>query len=194
MKTVGKGAELRANSEIQAIGLGDVSTMHNFRVEIEKGALTAAPITQRELSYFEWSIITNPMEIDGDREYTSNDLLAPGPDSDIIPDSMENGDDEEQGSDRIDNIQENGRLLEEESHQPSQSINPMRPNTHVPPPGPLKGYEYTKFNPTPINPNSPGVNSYMCVSQADALAALEDLKKNLESTPRHWKRLQGSRD
>ena len=138
MKTVGKGAELRANSGIQAIGLSDVFTMggnHNFRVEIEKGALTAAPTTQRQLSYFEWSIITNPMEIDGDREYTSNDLLAPGPDSDIIPDSMENGDDEEQGSDRIDNIQENGRLLEEESHQPSQSINPMRPNTHVPPPG-----------------------------------------------------------
>jgi hypothetical protein len=36
-----------------------------FRVAIEKGTLAAADPMERELSYFEWSIVTDPMEIDG---------------------------------------------------------------------------------------------------------------------------------
>ena len=178
METKGEGAELKAKSGIQAIRQGNVSMMagnHNFRVAIEKGALSSALTAQREPSYFEWSIVTNPMEIDGDREYRNVDPLAP----DTIPDSMDNGDKEEQGPDGINNIEENGRLLEEEFHQHSSPINAVHRNTQLPQPGPLKGYNYTEFNPTPINPNSARVNSYMRVSQADACTALEDLKKIL---------------
>ena len=168
-----KGEELRAQSE------GDVSTMagnHNFRVAIKKGTLAAAPTIQRKISYFEWSIVTDPIEVDGDREYSRDDL-DPSSDTLAIPDSMENGDEE---PDRINNIEENGRSLEEEPHRHSLSINSMHPDSHwhLPQPSPLKGYEYTEFNPTPVNPNSRRVDS-MWVSQADALAALEDLKKIL---------------
>ena len=79
--------EPRAHFIIRPIKLGDVSVMagdhptqSKFCVAIEKGALTAAPMTQRELSYFEWSIVTDPTEIDSNVEYTGT--------SKIIPDSM----------------------------------------------------------------------------------------------------------
>jgi hypothetical protein len=42
-----------------------------FRVAIEKGALAAAP--PRGSAYFEWSIVTDPVEIDGAEEYGSED-------------------------------------------------------------------------------------------------------------------------
>jgi hypothetical protein len=75
----------------------------------------------------------------------------------------------------IDNIEGNASLLlEEEPHHHSLSINLMNPNTQLPHLSRLEGYKYTGFNPTPINPN---IDSYMRVSQTDALAALEDLKK-----------------
>ena len=51
--------------EIQAIKKSDTSTtaadhpmQTTFRVAIEKGILAAAPPIQRELPYFEWSIVT----------------------------------------------------------------------------------------------------------------------------------------
>ena len=176
METEGNGVEL--------VRQGDLSTMagnHNFHVVIPKGALAATPITQGELSYFEWYIVTDPMEIDGDKEYSHENLPTPGSSSDTIQDSMENRDEEGDRPDKIDNIEEDGRSVEEEEpHQHLLSINPLHLNTLLPQPaGPLKGYEYTEFNPTPINPNLPGVNSYMRMSQGDALAALEDLKKIL---------------
>ena len=97
---------------------------------------------------------------------------------------LENGDEQEQESDRINNIEENWRLLEvEPPHQHSLSTNPLHPNTHLPQSGALQGYEYTEFNPTPINPNSPRVDFHMCVSQDDALTALEDFKKIM--SPHH---------
>ena len=118
-----KGEELRAQSE------GDVSTMagnHNFRVAIKKGTLAAAPTIQRKISYFEWSIVTDPIEVDGDREYSRDDL-DPSSDTLAIPDSMENGDEE---PDRINNIEENGRSLEEEPHRHHCQLIPCIP-THT---------------------------------------------------------------
>lgn len=52
-------------------------------------------------------------------------------------------------------------------------------DTHpsLPPPSLLKGYEYTTFNPTPINPNLPGTS--VRPTQAGVFAAMEDLRKVL---------------
>ena len=65
METENKGPEIKADSGV------DVSTMagnHNFRVAIEKGALAATPTIQRKISYFEWSIVTEPIEIELGKE------------------------------------------------------------------------------------------------------------------------------
>ena len=52
--------------------------------------------------------------------------------------------------------------------------------TNIHSPVPLKGYEYTTFNPTPINWNSPGTAAYQPhPTQPDVLVAMEDLKKIL---------------
>jgi hypothetical protein len=85
METANKEPEIEANFE------GDVSTMagnYNFRVAIKKGNLAATPTIQRKIFYFEWSIVTEPIKIDGpwESEYSRDD--------DTTPDSMENGDDE----------------------------------------------------------------------------------------------------
>jgi hypothetical protein len=89
---------------------------------IKKGVLSAVAPKQRELCYFKWSIVTDPTEIDGTKEYSSEEN----------PDSMDNGDDDK-GLDEIDNIETNGRVLEtEETHHPLPSINPPHINTHFP--------------------------------------------------------------
>ena len=59
---------------IQVIRQGDASEMpgdHDrqgrswFQVDVDADRLAATP--QREFSYFEWSIVTDPTEIDGER-------------------------------------------------------------------------------------------------------------------------------
>jgi hypothetical protein len=141
-----------------------------FWVAIDTERLAATP---RELSYFEWSIITDPMEInEEDSEAADGDLEN---DSDAEPESMDNGD-EVNVLDGIDNIEESGGNLDDnwqENDLSSQSPGP---------PAVLEGYEYTKFDHTPINYNSPaiaGPSSHMCPTQLDVLAAMEDLEKIL---------------
>jgi hypothetical protein len=136
-----------------AIPIGG-ATQTVFRVQTTEGALSAAPV-----SYFEWSILTDPVEIDGAKEDVSNNLN---------PESMDDGD-EENEPDGIDNIEMNGRDLENDQNDSLiPHLHNLQPSTATP----LKGYEYTQFNPTPINHNS----GTMRVSQSDALAALEELK------------------
>jgi hypothetical protein len=65
----------------------------HFQVELKVGILPSAPA--RELSYFEWHITTDPMEIDGGREDCSGDH---------IEDAEENCDPES-----MDNLNEDGR-------------------------------------------------------------------------------------
>ena len=140
---------------------------------VKEGALDAVP--PRELSYFEWSIATNSVEIDGSRDgsrdVTTEDPL--GAKENDEPESMDN-DNEANGPDQIDNLQESGRSLDdEETHQslPPPLINLA--HTHI-----LKKYEYTAFNPTPINHNSSGTAAYMPhPTQPEVLTAMEDLKK-----------------
>jgi hypothetical protein len=159
-----------AHPEIQVIEQSDAANASEaaashlnrsrFRIEVKGEALTAAPA--RSLSYFEWSIATDPMEIDGGGEDSSEDCVE-GAEENGKPESMDN-EDEDNGPDQIDNVEESGRNIDDED---------------TPNPRPLKGYEYTTFNPTPT-PNSSATTTYTPYPiQADVLAAMEDLKKNL---------------
>ena len=138
-----------------------------FRVVIEKGTLIAAPPIQRQPSYFEWSIVTDPMDIDGTKEYISNDDQNSG------AGSMENIlDDDENEPDRIENLTDNGRALEDEEIHHSTPLINSNPHQGVH----LEGYEYTQFNPTNYHGNS---SAHMRVSQNDAVKALEGLQRVL---------------
>ena len=142
-----------------------------FHVAIEKEALTAVPSGD---SCFLWSIVTDPMEIDSVDEVSGEVESADGERIDE-PESSKDEGDNGGGPDGIDNVEEIGRALDNaEAHQ----LLSLYPNITLPGPGPLKGYECTKFNSTLINYNSPG-NVYILPTQPDALAALVDLKQIL---------------
>jgi len=173
-----------AHPEIQITEQGDApeepSSLNRsrFRVVVEEGALAA--VSPRESSFFEWSIVTDPMEIDdsedGSGDATPEDAL--GAEENREPESMDNKD-EANGPDQIDNLEESGRNLDNEETQ--RSLPPQINLAHV---NILKRYEYTTFNPTPVNRNSPGTAPYMPhPTQPDVLAAIKDLKKILH--PRH---------
>ena len=183
-----------ADPEIQVIKQGDPSeadashwqlNQSRFRVVVPEGTLAAATVPSRALSYFEWSIVTDPKEIDGGLgEDGGGDVTAEGVvgvEETAEPESMDN-DEEENGPDQIDNLEEGGRNLDdEEAHRSSPPpINLARTDISFPGPGLLKGYEYTTFKPTPINHNSPETTAYMPhPTQPDVLAAMEDLRKIL---------------
>ena len=163
-----------AHPEIQVIEQSDATdaseaaashlNQSQFHVEVKGEALTAAPA--RSLSYFEGSIATDPMEIDGGGEDSSEDCVE-GTKENGKPESMDN-EDEDNGPDQIDNVEESRRNIDDED---------------TPNPCPLKGYEYTTFNPIPT-PNSSATTTYTPYPiQADILAAIEDLKKILH--PKH---------
>ena len=156
-----------------------------FWVVIEEGALAVSAILPRELSYFEWSIVTDPLEIDGDREDGSHsgDMITDS-DSEYVLGAKENGDpksmvneDEESGPDETENLEESGRNLADKE---TPLINLCHTNICLLVPSPLKGYEYTTFNPTPINHSTPGTAAYKPhPTQPDVLTAMEDLEKIL---------------
>jgi len=113
------------------------------------------------------------MEIDGGEDGSGNAITedALGAEENGEPESMDN-EDEINGPDQIDNLKENGRTMDDEEIYRSfpPPINPAQINV-------LKGYEYTTFNPTPINCNSPRTGAYVpSPTQVDVLAAMEDLK------------------
>jgi hypothetical protein len=113
---------------------------------------------------------------DGSGNAIAKDTL--GAKEDGEPESMDN-EDEINGPDQIDNLEKNGRTMnDKETHRSfPPPINSARINI-------LKEYGYTTFNPTPINCNSPGTGAYMPPStQPEVLAAIEDLKMILY--PRH---------
>ena len=100
-----------------------------FQVEVEEGALTAAPAG--ELSYFEWDIATNPMEINGGEEDCSEDHVE-GADhkENHEPESMDN-EDESNGPDQIDDPEESGRDMDNEETHPSFTSNKYCPHKHT---------------------------------------------------------------
>jgi hypothetical protein len=134
--------------------------------------------------YLEWSIITDPTDIDGpenDDEIGTGSSTIGGEGKEEPGSSDEEGD-KENTPDIINNIEESGRVLDcLETPRPFAPINPL-PSVHLLEPGPLQGYKYMEFRPTPINQSSP-VDTHMSPTQSDALAALKDLKKILH--PQH---------
>jgi hypothetical protein len=150
----------------------DVPSQSRFRVaaSVDEGALTSAPLKMR---YFEWSIVTNPTDIDG------------GQDEDVIADLGGTSSSEESGGERREWWEPES--MENEDNQPNHGpneIDDLDDSRRTPN---LKGYEYTTFNPTPLNHHSPGSAEYMPhPMQPDVLAAMEDLKKIL-----HPSRLTG---
>ena len=146
--------------------------------------LAAATIPSRAVSYFEWSIVTDPKEIDGGLGEDGGDVTTKGvvrAEETTELESMDNNK-KENGPDQIDNLEESGRNLDdEEAHRSSPpSINLAHTNISFPGPGLLKGYEYTTFKLIPINHNSPETTAYMSYpTQPDVLVAMEDLRKIL---------------
>ena len=164
---------------IQVSAIHPGSTQQStFRFAASKNIPCAAPLAPRELSYFEWSIVTNSEEIDGTPPSASTG-------NDPNPESMDD-DNNQDWPDEIENLDTSGQALEHEEFSlfrwPIDAPNPLD-HQHIPSEAgssTLKGYEYTTFNPTPNNHSSPGTNSYMLVTQPDALRALEDLKMILQ--------------
>ena len=104
-----------------------------------------------ESFYFEWSIFTDPVDIDG-------------PEGDEQPSIEENS----TKSDFSDSDDE-----EDKENAPNHSLPHMiEPELH------LKGYEYTKFKPTINQDYVPDI--HMAPAQSEAIAALEDLKRILQ--------------
>lgn len=152
-----------------------------FRVAVEKGSLSTA--SSRGSLYLEWSIITDATDIDGpENDDNDSDEIKTGPstfgeESEESESSGEDGPgDEENTPDSIDNMEESGtgRPLESPQHLAHINSFPSR-GVHLPELGPLKGYNYAEFMPTPINQSS-SAGVHMYPSQSDALAALKDLK------------------
>ena len=150
-----------------------------FRIEVEKGALAAE--SSQGSSYFEWSIMMDPIDIDGpDSEGLEDEVKITGQSTmNNEPEFSDNEEeDEENVPDVIDDVDESGRALDEadsETFHHSLSINS---SINLPEPGPLKGYEYSEFKPIPMKGNSP-VDVYMYPTQSEASAALTDLQKIL---------------
>jgi hypothetical protein len=136
-----------------------------FRVHIDKEALTPAPQTG---SFLEWSFLTDPTDIDGAEEGidTTESCLE-------IDGSESSDSDSDGGDDNIldaENVEERGRELENTEAVTNLARQPI--------PGPLKGYEYTKFEPKPYNHDLPG-QVHLNPTQDTVLNALHDLKKIL---------------
>jgi hypothetical protein len=166
------------------------SSLITFRIEVEKGALAAGPSLGS--SYFEWSILLDPIDIDGPEELEHQVEIggqnAINIEGNVSSDDSDDEEKEENIPDLIDNVEKSGRALDDhaigsaETPHPSPSIN--SPNMHLPDldsgsdTGPLKGYEYSEFK--PINENSLiDASVYMYPTQSDALDALTDLQKVL---------------
>ena len=177
---MGNASDEEQPAVVEQVDAPDIATSSQmtFRVAVKKGSLSTA--SSRGSLYLEWSIITDPTDIDGpenDNEIETGSSTIGGEENEKSESSDEEGD-EENTPDTINNIEESGRVLDRvETPQPLAPINPF-PSVHLPKPGPLQGYKYTEFRPTPINQNSP-VDAHMSPTQSDALTALKDLKNIL---------------
>jgi len=177
---MGNASDEEQPAVVEQVDAPDIATSSQmtFCVAVKKGSLSTAS-SQGSL-YLEWSIITDPTDIDGpedDNEIETGSSTIGGEENEESESSDEEGD-EENTPDTINNIEESGRALDHvETPWPLAPINPF-PSVHLPKPGPLQGYKYTEFRPTPINQNSP-VDAHMSPTQSNTLTTLKDLKKIL---------------
>ena len=98
--------------------------------------------------YLEWSIITDPTDIDGPENDENEIETGPstiGSEENEESESSDEEGDEENTLDTINNVEESGRVLDcVENPRPLAPINPF-PSVHLPEPGPLKGYNFTNI-------------------------------------------------
>jgi hypothetical protein len=96
-----------------------------FRIEVEKGALAAGPSPGS--SYFEWSILLDPIDIDGPEEQVEiGGQSTIDNEGDVSSDDSDDEENEENIPDLIDNVEKSGRALDDasaETPHPSLSIN-----------------------------------------------------------------------
>ena len=147
------------------------SYQHDFRIAIKKGVLTPGP---SQSFYVEWSIFTNPVDIDGPKEDDAD--KQPSIEENSQPHSSDDEEDEKNEPDPINSIEESGQELngvDSHSDLPTNHSlpQPILPESHCR----LKGYEYTEFIPTTNQDYVPD----MALTQSEAMAALQDLKKIL---------------
>jgi hypothetical protein len=165
---------------VEQIDAPDIATSSQmtFCVAVKKSSLSMA--SSRGSLYLEWSIITDPTDIDGpenDDKIETGSSTIDGEENEESESSDEEGD-EENTPDTIDNIEKSGRALDYvETPQPLLLINSLPNGVHLPEPGLLQEYKYTEFRLTPINQNS-SVDTHMSPSKSNVLAALKGFKKN----------------
>jgi len=76
-----------------------------FRIAIKKDMLTPRAI---QSFYFEWSIFTNPVDIDGPEDNVLDADKQPGIEENSKPDSSDEEEDEENEPDSINSIDKSG--------------------------------------------------------------------------------------
>ena len=147
------------------------SHQHDFRIAIKKGTLTSGP---SQSFYVEWSIFTNPADIDGPKEDDADE--QPSMEENSQSDSSDEEEDEENKPDPIDSIEERGQELDGVDSHSDLPTNHPRPQSILPKSHcRLKGYEYTELMPTTNQDYVPD----MVPTQSEAMAALQDFKKIL---------------
>jgi len=116
------------------------------------------------------------LDIDGGLDNSNEDVItnsdSTATEESGLPESMDNEEDSDNQSDDLDDRGRNSDDAESNQSSPLSRI-----NIHLPQPGPLKGYEYTAFNPSSMNHRS---TAYLLhPTQSDVLAAIEDLNQIL---------------
>jgi hypothetical protein len=99
---------------------------------VDEGLLAAAP---PETLYFEWSIITDPLDIDGqDGGDTVIDVEgAATEESSLEPESMDNSEKEDNETNEIDDLNDSDRYLDnEELNQTSTNLSTVVPPSQNP--------------------------------------------------------------
>lgn len=146
-----------------------------FKVPLVKGSLSPTP---QQYVFLKWCMVMDPAEIDGDKEEgtTSTEIIL-----DTLIDGAAKAEENHGGDDRLnaDNVLQHEENMDQEATAPQHSSLPsMQHAQHQPQPQLLKGYEYTMFNPKPLNHSLPGENC-MTPTQPSWLNALVDLNNIL---------------
>ena len=111
---MGNASDEEQPAVVEQVDAPDIATSSQmtFRVAVKKGSLSTA--SSRGSLYLEWSIITDPTDIDGpenDNEIETGSSTIGGEENEKSESSDEEGD-EENTPDTINNIEESGRVLD----------------------------------------------------------------------------------
>jgi hypothetical protein len=150
----------------------------SFQISIVKGALDATP---QDGVFTEWSIVTDPANIDGaNGEGTAETEVLP---DELANDALEFDNEPEELDDLgASDILQYGQALNTVDTPPLALSLAHPPSAYsqvpLPIPGLLEGYGYTEFKPKPYDHSLPK-HSRSTPSQAEVLKALQDIKQIL---------------